>query len=121
MRTDKANLCFYLTIKNGDNYSEIRIPGVNKVCGQCRGKGTHVSQAIDGHGMSPAELHDDPNFAEAYFSGYDVRCEECHGNRVVLSIDWKKMSDEQHELVSAELEGGAGYAAECKAERDLGC
>ena len=56
------------------------MPAVYEVCETCGGKGKHVNPAIDGHGISAEEMHEDPDFAEDYFSGvYDVPCEECGG------------------------------------------
>jgi hypothetical protein len=55
------------------------------VCPTCEGRGTHVNPAVDGNGLTAedmAELGDD--FREDYLGGvYDVRCEECKGDRVV--------------------------------------
>ena len=53
------------------------------VCSVCRGKGSHVNPSIDDNGISGEDFYDDPDFAEAYFSGaYDVPCNNCGGKRV---------------------------------------
>ena len=73
--------------ENGDEV-EVEFPAHYEVCSRCRGTGKHVNPAVDGHGISPEEFAEDPDFEEAYFSGvYDVTCEECGGERVVLEMD----------------------------------
>ena len=58
------------------------------VCGLCGGKGTHVNPSIDSHGLSAEDFAEDPDFAEDYFRGvYDQSCNECHGQRVVPTVD----------------------------------
>lgn len=54
------------------------------VCPTCEGAGKHVNPSIDAHGIGADEFNEDPDFADAYFSGaYDVACVECKGLRVV--------------------------------------
>ena len=56
------------------------------ICPVCEGEGSHVNPSIDAHGISPEEFHQDPDFAEAYFSGaYDVSCKNCRGSGKVLT------------------------------------
>lgn len=83
------------TINLGDE--DIELPAVYEVCGRCRGSGTHVNPAIDGHGISASdECWDDDDFREGYMSGrYDVICETCNGNRVVLVPDEDSLTPEQ--------------------------
>lgn len=77
--------------ENGEDTSaEIttRFPAKFEVCHRCGGTGTHVNPNVDGHGITAEEFSEDPDFKEAYFGGvYDVRCEDCKGERVVLEID----------------------------------
>lgn len=56
------------------------------VCPTCEGRGTHVNRNVDGHGITSDEMDElGPDFFDDYMSGvYDVRCEECHGQRVVV-------------------------------------
>ena len=69
-------------------FTGISLPAVRIVCPLCDGRGTHVNPAIDGHGLSHEDFAADPDFAESYFAGvYDVRCEYCHGARVVDEVD----------------------------------
>lgn len=61
------------------------IPARFDVCPCCRGKGKTVNPAIDGHGISPEEFAEDPDFAEQYRNGlFDITCPECDGMRVQL-------------------------------------
>lgn len=70
-----------------DDEDELKLPARYEVCRRCDGKGTHVNPAVDGHGISPEEFVEDPDFEEAYFSGrYDVNCYECSGKCVVLVV-----------------------------------
>jgi len=55
------------------------------VCPRCEGRGSHVNPAVDGNGITADEMDElGPDFREDYLSGvYDVRCDECKGDRVV--------------------------------------
>lgn len=55
------------------------------VCPRCRGEGSHVNPSVDGHGITAEEMDElGPEFLDDYMGGvYDVRCEQCHGDRVV--------------------------------------
>jgi hypothetical protein len=96
-----------------------------EVCTLCNGKGSHVNPGIDAHGISADEFYDDPGFAEDYFSGmYDVSCYECKGLRVIPEIAEKRLTDEQKKnygILQDKLRDDAMYAAECAAERRMGC
>jgi len=71
----------------GISFENIVLPAHRVVCPRCDGEGKHVNPAIDGNGLSAEDLADD-GFREDYFSGvFDVRCEECNGERVVMEID----------------------------------
>lgn len=74
----------YITFRD-ENDNELRVGAHYEVCGTCRGNGSHVHRGIDGHGLTADDFAEDPDFGEAYYSGaYDVPCEECDGQRVVL-------------------------------------
>ena len=74
--------------REDDTTEFVQIPAKYEVCPCCEGRGTQVNPAIDGHGISAAAFDEDPDFGEAYFSGaYDVRCDECGGERVVMEPD----------------------------------
>lgn len=92
------------------NEVELDLPAHNVVCSRCDGDGTHVNPAIDGNGISAEEWYAewDEDEREAYMAGrYDVQCEECHGQRVVLEVDEDLLTDEQK----------VAYAAYCEHER----
>jgi hypothetical protein len=55
-----------------------------RVCPVCHGEGTTVNPNIDAHGLTAEDFAEDPDFAEAYWSGvYDEECRACGGLRVV--------------------------------------
>ncbi len=100
---------------------EIVIPSKFEVCDGCRGSGKHVNRAIDGNGISREQFDEDPDFEEAYFRGdYDVICEDCGGNRVMLVADWAKMDEETKKLYDEHLREERSYRAERDAERRMG-
>lgn len=64
------------------------VEGAYEVCTTCRGKGTHTNKNIDGNGITSSEWAEwDEDERQTYMSGgYDVRCEECEGNKVVAFV-----------------------------------
>ncbi len=99
---------------------EYEVPAQHEVCPVCSGKGTHVNPSIDSHGIGAEEMYEDPDFAEEYFGGaYDVECNECAGQRVVLVP-----KDSNHPgavALERARQNEYEYAAECEAERRMGC
>lgn len=79
---------FYRLAEDPDEAErEFLVPAEYVVCGGCRGKGSRVNRAVDGHGLTAEDFAEDPDFKEAYFSGvYDVTCDTCHGKRVVAEV-----------------------------------
>jgi len=65
------------------------LPARYEVCPRCQGKGKHCDPNIDGNGITEEEWSQwDEDEKETYLrGGYDVICEECRGQRVVLEID----------------------------------
>ncbi len=65
------------------------LPAKYEVCTRCHGTGSHVNPNVDGNGLSRDDMDElGPEFFEDYMSGvYDVRCEECDGDRVVAVVD----------------------------------
>lgn len=104
-----------------------------KVCGTCQGRGSHVNRAIDGNGITQDEMAEmGPEFFEDYMSGmYDVRCEECGGNRVVPKCVSCNHSAEDEDGLHCfnhashdereRIQGDRDYEAEVAAERRMGC
>lgn len=107
-----------------DDGDEIELPAKYEVCPTCRGKGTHVNPAIDGHGLTREDFDEDPDFEEAYFRGdYNVPCEECKGTRVVLVPNEpqcdKKALGEYHD---AQDRAAQEHRSECITRmRESGC
>ena len=97
------------------------IPGRFEVCGICDGKGSHVNPSIDAHGLGPDDFAEDPDFADAYFSGaYDQTCNECRGKRVVMVHN---LPDDSPALkaLHARWDDADAHFAEVEAERRAGC
>jgi RecJ-like exonuclease len=92
------------------------LPGKWEICPSCDGNGKHVNPAVDGHGISPEEFAEDPDFAEAYFGGvYDVRCDECGGDGKVRVVDVARCSFAAKRLL-VEARRSERWAAESRAE-----
>lgn len=103
------------------NYFELLLPHIREVCSTCNGEGKHVNPSIDGNGLSPDAFHDDPDFAESYFSGrYDVTCDECKGERVVWVLDYDSLSAKNQERVERALIQNQRDEAEAAYERRMG-
>ena len=117
----QEKLIFVEQDDDGEDFETV-IPSKFEVCFNCEGRGSHVHRGVDEGGITPEEFAEDPDFEEDYFSGvYDVSCDECHGQRVLLVPDWEakwpmglKERYEEHCHTQAE------YAAERAAERRMG-
>lgn len=95
----------YIEDESGEGDVEVDIPTCFEVCPRCEGRGTHTNPAIDGHGISAEEMHEDPDFAEDYMRGvYDVQCYECDGLRVVEMPDEDRMTDAMRAAWEGKLE-----------------
>jgi len=103
---------------------EAELPKRKIVCPTCNGTGKHVNPSIDSHGLSASDFHEDPDFAESYFSGtYDVTCYECGGDNVVDEVDFERAERECPELLQDWenwLQSGYDMDAEYAAERRMG-
>ncbi len=104
---------------------DVILPARLVVCGTCNGKGSHVNPSIDSHGLGQEDFDEDPDFAEAYFSGhYDVTCYDCGGQNVVPELDEDRCTPEQKQALETHYEWQreeARYEAECRMERMMGC
>ncbi len=86
----KVFLTKELFYENGDS-GTYAFPATREKCDRCDGTGAMVNPAIDGNGITSAQFAEDPDFGEAYFRGdYDVICEDCKGEKIILVIDRKK-------------------------------
>ena len=79
----------YIEFFDNETGDELRLYDLKwEVCNRCNGEGSHTNPNIDGHGISPQEFYDDPEFERDYFAGvYDVPCYECKGKRVTKEIN----------------------------------
>lgn len=101
----------------------LHLPARYEVCGRCRGNGIHVNPAIDGNGITQADREDwaDDDFMDDYRAGvYDVRCEECGGNRVVPVVDEERADPKDLALYRQHNREMAELRAEEAAERRMG-
>lgn len=100
---------------------EQELPTRWEVCSVCDGEGKHVNPSIDCGGLSAEDFHEDPDFAEDYFSGtYDVTCNRCGGRTTERVVDWEAMTDEQREAYEEECQAEADFRAEQLAELRMG-
>ncbi len=73
-----------LTIQLQAGDETITVPAIYEVCSRCQGHGVHDHPAFS-NGITDEEFRQDPGFREEYMAGtYDVTCDTCHGQRVVL-------------------------------------
>ena len=121
------NDTFKFTLTNDEDGEETEhgVPGKNEVCSRCRGFGHHTNPAIDGNGITQSEWEEwGEDDRDNYMSGvYDVSCEVCGGNKVVMAPDEQFCSEEQKELLKLwyeEQESNAYYDEESAAERRMG-
>lgn len=102
------------------NGVEHQLPTRFELCPRCQGHGTHTNPAIDGHGISPEEFAEDPDFEDAYFAGrYDVTCQDCNGLRVIEVVDEERLTQEQHTAWESHLEAEREYQRDYASERWL--
>lgn len=107
-----------------ENEVEHELPATNEVCGRCDGFGTHTNPNIDGNGITSSEWAEwDYEERESYMNGdYDVTCEECHGNKVVLVPDPNVMSEEQKKIFAQweeQEEERAAFDADWRREQEM--
>ncbi len=82
------------------------------LCPVCEGNGKTVNPNIDCNGLTHEDFAEDPDFAEAYWSGvYDITCRGCNGARVVIPERLEQLAQhaEDRELAAREdgvWEGG---------------
>ena len=95
----------FIEVPTDEGYA--RIPAVYAVCPGCDGNGKQDNLG------AITDMHEwDEESREAYFAGgYDVRCEECHGKRVVLVADEDAASEAQLAAYRADLEADAANRA----------
>lgn len=80
----------------------VKIPAHFEVCPTCHGKGKHVNPGIDSHGITQSEMDElGEDFREDYFAGhYDITCNECGGENVVLEPD-ENLNTQEKEVLEA--------------------
>lgn len=102
--------------------TEIKLPYKWEVCSVCNGEGKHVNPSVDAGGISAEQFHDDPEFAEDYFSGaYDVQCQCCHGRTTERVIDLDRMKPEHRAEYAAQQHEDSLARIEQLSEIRMGC
>lgn len=99
------------------------LPATFEVCPRCRGAGSHVNPAIDGHGITMDEWENEwsPDEQDTYLSGgYDVTCYECKGLRVVKVVDEAACDPQLLKAYHRHLREEAEYQRMCEMERRYG-
>lgn len=98
---------------------EYEVPGKFELCPRCEGAGKHDHPAFE-NGLTQSDFEEDPDFREEYLAGrYDVPCEECHGQRVVVVPDCERLSPEEKEVLNSYQEMMAEDARERAHERRM--
>lgn len=105
-----------------DGSIELVLPAKFELCPRCRGVGSHVNPAVDGHGITAQEFAEDPDFQESYFAGvYDVACHRCKGEKVIKVVDRERAKARDLELYDEHERALRELEAEEAAERRFGC
>jgi hypothetical protein len=115
---------FCITVFDEDGEpADVRLPARFEVCSRCQGHGKHDHPAF-ANGITSDEWNSpdwDDESRETYMrGGYDVRCEACRGERVVLTADEEAMTEEQRALWVAHVEASCAEAQEREAELRYG-
>ncbi len=116
---------------NGDS-CVVSFPAYYIVCPRCEGVGKHVDSSVEHPmgGITASEWEEaGEDFRHNYMNGlYDIQCECCKGEKVVLEIDENALSEDQKEDYKAyEKMQQEDYAcriaqeAELRMERMMGC
>lgn len=97
------------------------LPAKFEVCPRCEGRGSHTNPSIDGNGITSSEWDEwGEEEKETYMSGgYDVSCERCDGQRVVLVVDQEHADPKLLALYLEGEEDSARCRAEQRAERRM--
>jgi hypothetical protein len=96
----------------------------HEVCGGCDGHGTHLRAAIREHAYTMEEFResfDEEEAAEYFHRGgrYDVTCETCGGNRVVLVADEDNLSSDDRELFEQYTQAAEEAARDAYTDRRM--
>lgn len=103
---------------------EVVLPARRALCYRCDGTGGHDPEGFSG-GFTSSEFAEmcagDDEFEERYFSGrYDVPCTVCHGQKVILEIDYDALHPRMRQRIEHQERLEAEFEAERAAERRYG-
>jgi hypothetical protein len=110
---------FKFTVIDDEGYEvEHEVPARYEVCERCEGSGKHDHPAFS-NGITSSEWAEwDYDERESYLRGrYDVTCEECKGQRVVLHPDEDRCTPEQKQALEEYYRVCAEEAQERRWER----
>lgn len=123
----KAGNRMVLTLFDGQDEREVRVPFKFEICPECNGSAStsrHIE--CDGGGFTASEFAEacdgDEDFADDYFAGrYDRPCDECRGTpgRVMVP-DLDTLSADDRKLWEEQCADEIAYQAESAAERRMG-
>lgn len=86
--------------KNGNQF-DVMLPAKRIVCPECEGSGRTLCAGLRGVAFSSEEMCEDADFAESYFRGdYDVKCDCCNGENVILVVDCERISQKMLERLA---------------------
>jgi hypothetical protein len=138
---DQRRMCFWVTdpevVEDGvefdfsdPEWDPEGEPGILKlnahyeVCGRCDGKGTHWHESLS-NGITQEDRErdwDDESWEWLMNGGMDVRCSECHGDRVVATVPQTFSNEDRAARLYWEwVQEEADYRALCESERRMGC
>lgn len=110
----------WVMTKKGNQF-EVLLPAKRIVCPTCEGTGSVLRDGLRGVAFNLDQM-DDPDFVENYFGGnYDVTCDHCHGENVVLEIDYEALSEKMKARVDRQADQEWAAEQEQRAEQRWGC
>ena len=122
------NINITVEITTNTSTYQTTFPGKKIICPHCDGEGKHVNSAVEHPmgGITASEWEEaGPEFRYNYTHGlYDIECERCHGNKIIVVIDETKLTQEHQDDYKAYLdmlEQMLYFRQEQEAERRAGC
>lgn len=110
----------WVMTKKGNQF-QIELPAKHVVCPECDGCGKVLRGGLRGAVIDQENL-DDPDFCESYFGGdYDVRCDVCNGENVILELDYDRLSQKMKDRVDKQADHESRSRMDAEGERRWGC